>query len=737
MLTYEEAMVILQPLIDAGNPAVSDFDLSVHSKEEISKKALEVSALGQVNETNPIAEDLQSIQNAGDMMDDMSNGIIPPIAASSKSFNLKKIAQFDPMQDPMADPFADPMQDPSQDPMADPMADPMGQEMEADPFADPFAESQPEDSAPRFSSHADLKDFLDQFEDLVSLQSQNPELPESITKDENATDALDRYYQESNDEIRARYADIIYKGLPTIMQNKEEGETPFKGEAVPVVKEKVGSMYSDYLNKITASIEKAAKEAASQKKKASKTFNMKTAQHHSDQNVIMWGPGQTRIDPFYRQPVSDWHIMERNKGFGQDIDGVWDIDWEAVWRGNVMDKYSRPYRDTKTGEWVGGYIQKRFEVDKWIPETNNMQLLPGERRKPILPEYGSTESRLQAMRNKNDGNLGREFNDTSKPFNWREAQSKKMTKTAQFGDEGVDLVEQYAEGIFSNMDAPGDISQLFQYVDQKMQSVGSPELTDQVFRRVLQMESEPVDTSTEDWGDLHDNIQPSMVAASTKESQVTPEKRQFVLDLLERGLAEEENNMLGEEPNSLHETSDPSVIARAAARKTVKRLSAYVNDVDALAKAIKVSQMAVTPQVQQKLPEALQRLMQQDKTNDFVNSYQADDWDQVLETMGDLNTDDMKTDEQVADLINLTLTGKNEKGQQAVPGQTLPVPGMQAAAQTDVSTQKQLDNAAGKSSIQRHEGEGAEESDGSDYRDNYGDEIKDKSASVKKKALTR
>ena len=86
-----------------------------------------------------------------------------------------------------------------------------------------------------------------------------------------------------------------------------------------------------------------------------------------------------------------------------------------------MDKYSRPYKDKK-GNWVGGYIQKRFEVDKNIPEITNMQLKPGERRKPIMPQYGNTESRLQDARSK--GNIAGSLNN-DKPFNWKEAQSKK------------------------------------------------------------------------------------------------------------------------------------------------------------------------------------------------------------------------------------------------------------------------------------------------------------------------
>ncbi len=86
-----------------------------------------------------------------------------------------------------------------------------------------------------------------------------------------------------------------------------------------------------------------------------------------------------------------------------------------------MDKYSRPYKDAD-GNWVGGYIQKRFEVDKNIPENTNLQLKPGQLRRPVVPEHGTMESRLQAARSKGDiaGAV-----DTSKPFNWKTVQAKK------------------------------------------------------------------------------------------------------------------------------------------------------------------------------------------------------------------------------------------------------------------------------------------------------------------------
>ncbi len=218
-------------------------------------------------------------------------------------------------------------------------------------------------------------------------------------------EAMERYYQSNDEGIKGQIAAEIFQDKFFPLKKQEGAEF--------MAQEKHFGTVQDI-------VEKLAQNTVKNNNK--KSFNLtKTAQHKSLDNAILWGPGQTRIDPFLHQPVSDWHIVERNKGFGLVVDDIWNIDYETIWRENVMDKYSRPYKN-KDGEWVGGYIQKRFEVDKNIPETNNMQLKPGQLRRPILPEYGNTESRLQAARAAGDieGAI-----DTSKPFNWKEASKKK------------------------------------------------------------------------------------------------------------------------------------------------------------------------------------------------------------------------------------------------------------------------------------------------------------------------
>jgi len=187
---------------------------------------------------------------------------------------------------------------------------------------------------------------------------------------------------------------------------------------VPVVEKSIAS----FVKNINDEIKKEAYKIA---KLNIKEFNLKTAQAKTIENTILWGPTEKRWDAFARQPVSDWNIVERNKGFGGFIGDVANFDWEAFWRGNIMDKYSRPYRNSKTGEWVGGYLQKRFEVDKWIPEGNNLQLKPGERRKPRLPQYGLTEARLEDMRSKPEYKTEHGPTTSGNPTNWNLASTKK------------------------------------------------------------------------------------------------------------------------------------------------------------------------------------------------------------------------------------------------------------------------------------------------------------------------
>jgi len=273
--------------------------------------------------------------------------------------------------------------------------------------------------------------LIDNFLDISDYVTARSQILENVPTEIGSTldEILKTYYETDWDLVDDPRTKQIEMVLPIWehLNPSVKAETAQSG----VIENAPYSVVS-FINNVTDSIKKLAENDS--KKNKSSTFNLKKqAQAKTTENVMMYGPSEKRFDAFLRQPISDWHITERNKGFGLVVDDVWNIDWEAIWRGTIMDKYSKPYRDTKTGEWIGGYIQKRFEVDKWIPEGNNLQLLPGQKRKAYLPETRSTEARLEAMREKEGKARGYEPVTEGKPFNWKEAQSKKKKeKLAQF-----------------------------------------------------------------------------------------------------------------------------------------------------------------------------------------------------------------------------------------------------------------------------------------------------------------
>jgi hypothetical protein len=301
-----------------------------------------------------------------------------------KAFNLKKAQEMMPPMDPMG---------------LNDSPEMVGDELQ---MQDEFQEEAIQDPAT-------LEEWLNRNNEITA----NQYFENRVTNDEQmqlAKDNLAQWYQTPTDTplTPVDKSIILTRLLLALGKDTMTIEAPYRKACVKEIEE---------VNNI---IKKLAYEHVN-KKESNGKFNLKkTAQEKSIQNVVMYGPNQMRVDPFYRHgPVSDWHIMERNKGFGQDIGGIWDIDFETLWRTHIMDKYSRPYRDDD-GKWVGGYINKRFEVDSNIPETSNYQMKPGQRRRPILPEYGNTESRLQAARStgKVVGSKG-----DKEPFNWSKSRA--------------------------------------------------------------------------------------------------------------------------------------------------------------------------------------------------------------------------------------------------------------------------------------------------------------------------
>ena len=279
----------------------------------------------------------------------------------------------------------------------------------------------------RFSDGSELKQWLDTvdalsaIETLTNIAGSQPISDGGEIRDpvEVIKGGVERFYRDNiTEQEKLEIAMKIYDILP----NSARVEQPDEGSVVEAPFEDV----MDVVSKSNEDIKKVANKDASRNKKSSNGFNLKKhAQAGTVENVIMYGPEEKRIDPFSRQPASDWSVIERNKGFGLVVDDVWNIDWEALWRGNIMDKYSRPYRDND-GNWVGGYIQKRFEVDKWIPPETNLQLPPGQTRKQYLPGQGNIEERLETMRKEKAKERGYEPQSSGNPYNWKTASKKKV-----------------------------------------------------------------------------------------------------------------------------------------------------------------------------------------------------------------------------------------------------------------------------------------------------------------------
>jgi hypothetical protein len=135
--------------------------------------------------------------------------------------------------------------------------------------------------------------------------------------------------------------------------------------------------------------------------------------------------GTPVVDGRTGQLLTHRDIVERNKTWGikpTDPFSINGIDFANVWETQMVDRFYREHQDAD-GHWVGGYINNRFEVDRTDNTLNNYQLLPGERRKPYLPQYGLTEARLESQRVK----AGVEG---ASVFNWHEARAGGRVKTA-------------------------------------------------------------------------------------------------------------------------------------------------------------------------------------------------------------------------------------------------------------------------------------------------------------------
>lgn len=263
---------------------------------------------------------------------------------------------------------------------------------------------------PSFANHTEMFEFLNTFrqdgqpgsgynEVWNGLfgprlgQSQNAGLLEEALQD--------FYQQDEHSEASADIADKAFQIYSTVVSPS----------VVPVdAVMKSASIADDILEKSDDAISLLAEKYAKtfKVKKASKlSFNLKKFASHGDlKNTILFGPSQVKPSPIVKDIESNLSALERNKSNGFFIGDVYDIDFESIWRGNIMDKYYRPF-DSKDGLSTGGYIDDRFEVNRNIPVGNDLRVPADGSPRPFLPEYSSTEARLSAARGDLKGNDGR------------------------------------------------------------------------------------------------------------------------------------------------------------------------------------------------------------------------------------------------------------------------------------------------------------------------------------------
>lgn len=163
----------------------------------------------------------------------------------------------------------------------------------------------------------------------------------------------------------------------------------------------------------------------------------KTASAFQSQEYLLYGPTEKRVCPKLRGKRSEGgdvvseYICRHHCLDGLVIDDNKTICGEALWRANVMDKYSREYVNAD-GDIEGGYLNKRFEINRNVPEENKIRLKPGETRKPRPASMGSLESRMQDMRNKEADKRGyKPDSNKGEPFEWCHDADQNNVEVAQ------------------------------------------------------------------------------------------------------------------------------------------------------------------------------------------------------------------------------------------------------------------------------------------------------------------
>lgn len=250
----------------------------------------------------------------------------------------------------------------------------------------------------KFKNQNELKEWLDT-KDRASAEKV---LMDHTNFQQEISDTLEAYYE--NDLNDAEKLKLAVDNIWPILNHSIKNESPDNEEVIHTqyTKASINNAIEKTVLATTLTIQEIAKLHAKENIKKAETDSdkvTKTAQGNILQNVLVYGPQHMRVSPYGAGQYleSDWHVVERNKGWGFRVGDMYNLDFETIWRTHIMDKYSRPYKD-KDGNLVGGWFNKRFETDKWIPEENNMQLKPGQLRKDRPVENGNYEARMENYR---------------------------------------------------------------------------------------------------------------------------------------------------------------------------------------------------------------------------------------------------------------------------------------------------------------------------------------------------
>ena len=265
---------------------------------------------------------------------------------------------------------------------------------------------------PSFDNSNDLYNFLNQFRQPGDPTSGYPQAwndffaprMENHPGSAEFEQALQAFFEADENsqqavDLAAQAFQAYSSASPTVMKVDAQQRVASSIDAIVMASDEEIALLAE---KAASSYRDMIKSASSVRK-----FNLsKTASHGDMKNVMLFGPGQVKPSPIIKDIESNISAVERNKSNGFFVGDVYDIDFESLWRGNVMDKYYRAF-DGKHGLSGGGYIDDRFEVNRNIPVGNDLRVPQDGSPRPFIPEFSGTEARLEASRGNLKGNDGR------------------------------------------------------------------------------------------------------------------------------------------------------------------------------------------------------------------------------------------------------------------------------------------------------------------------------------------